>query len=741
MEDKFINQWKIIDQIETGGFSTIYKVSDDNNNIYVIKKLDLPLSDDLLLEFLRSGYLSKQEMNDYALSQIQKEISILERYKDNENILKLYEVKEEKNLSGKSYYLRMEYATNIKKHFSKNNFTDEEIIKMSIDICSALEELEKNNIVHTDIKPGNIFISENKYKLGDFGSSVEINKEVPITIFGTMNYMAPEIYKKQKVDFSTDIYSLGLVMYSLLNGNLPFVSSTTPSNVAFEKRMNGEKIMPIFGIKEKLMNIIIKACSFDKENRYKNATEMKEALIDVISNANNVEIKQVESPKQKIMGILTPQIHKQQNEEIINNYTPIESEPTISIYDTELLNINRKNAIDFEEKKKKKRLKISINHKIKKYLSFILLFLLIPGGIYANYAINKTCDEGYINVAGRCLKGKYTCPEEYTLNKNNKCQKVKSIQEAKITKKCIDNENYYYDEKTNLCKPTKVVQMQQKPTCVIDGFQYNTSTKKCERTEVTDAYPQYSCSKDYNLVGDTCVKEQIDSHNPTVRYTCPSGYSSSGSGASMKCSKNVTQSTSPTIDYSCPDGYTLSGETCTKTTNVEYNWYMPSCPSGCSFKGSYYSSCECKTTATKTPVCLSGYTLNSSKNQCTKTTKEEIPANPNYECKSTGYVYNPIDGKCYNSDVSANVNTIKAKVNYICVTGGRINNKKCYTTISQDPVTMPSCPDGYETNGVVCVPSGKDHPPVIKYSCSRAYTLNEGRCEIYTYKPATPVFD
>ena len=104
---------------------------------------------------------------------------------------------------------------------------EKETIKLGIDLCKALEYCQQLNIIHRDIKPENIFVSRfGDFKLGDFGIARELEKTMSsLSKKGTYSYMAPEMYKGERYDNSVDIYSLGIVLYKIMNKNrLPFLN-------------------------------------------------------------------------------------------------------------------------------------------------------------------------------------------------------------------------------------------------------------------------------------------------------------------------------------------------------------------------------------------------------------------------------------------------------------------------------------------------------------------------------------
>ena len=210
MEANLLNKtYKIIDDIGEGGFGKTFKVFNiENNEIYVIKKIPL---------------------KDKDLEQIQKEAEILSSI-HNENIVKYFE----SFTDNEYFYIVMEYCQglDLKKYINKykkekgNKRMDPNIIyKYIIDICKGLKEIHSNNIIHRDIKPDNLLITENnKIKICDFGISKQLgpNNNYANTTIGTLYYCAPEIFDKKPYNNKIDIWSLGCVIYELCTKKLCF---------------------------------------------------------------------------------------------------------------------------------------------------------------------------------------------------------------------------------------------------------------------------------------------------------------------------------------------------------------------------------------------------------------------------------------------------------------------------------------------------------------------------------------
>src|SRR5699024_9189261 len=149
--------------------------------------------------------------------------------------------------------IRMELLKPLNEYTRKRTITRQDVIRLGIDLCKALELCQKYNIIHRDVKPENIFISDaGDYKLGDFGIARTVEKTTSgLSNKGTYTYMAPEVYKGEAYGSTVDIYSLGIVLYRLLNGNrTPFLPAA-PAPIthadrenALVKRLSGAVLPP-----------------------------------------------------------------------------------------------------------------------------------------------------------------------------------------------------------------------------------------------------------------------------------------------------------------------------------------------------------------------------------------------------------------------------------------------------------------------------------------------------------------
>ena len=292
--NEFWPEWKILEEIGEGGFGKVYKAVDEEAGFPVysaIKVLSIP-STHAELDAMRSEGLSESESKLYfkeLVDNFVNEIKLMHTLKGAPNIVTVegFKILEKKGEIGWDIYIRMELLTSFKDYLKNHTFGESEAVRLGIDIASALESCQKENIIHRDIKPANIFIDKyGHFKLGDFGIAKELEKTTgAVSSKGTYSYMAPEVARGMRYDSSVDIYSLGLVMYSLLNNNRPPFIDPHGNDVGYnqrkaanDRRLSGENFPVPCNAPPGLANVILKACSFNPAYRYKTASEFKTAL-------------------------------------------------------------------------------------------------------------------------------------------------------------------------------------------------------------------------------------------------------------------------------------------------------------------------------------------------------------------------------------------------------------------------------------------------------------------------------
>lgn len=287
-------EWEVEKQLGKGSYGVVYQAVRRDNHIQsraAIKVISIPI-DASEIDSLRSEGLSIDGAKTYfqgIVDDFVGEIQIMNALKGVQNIVSVedYKVVERTGEIGWDIYIRMELLTPFNSYVCDKQLTEAEVIKLGADICTALEVCAKRNIIHRDIKPENIFVNDFGYfKLGDFGVARKLeNATGGLSQKGTFNYMAPEVATGTHYDARVDVYSLGVVLYRLLNQNrLPFIESEqqllnpNERKNAVERRLRGEQMKPPCAASAQVAAAILRACAFNPENRFANATEMKEAL-------------------------------------------------------------------------------------------------------------------------------------------------------------------------------------------------------------------------------------------------------------------------------------------------------------------------------------------------------------------------------------------------------------------------------------------------------------------------------
>lgn len=288
-------KWEVVSVLGQGGFGKVYKVKRETFGEVTygaVKVVKIPSDIREVDEMASSGLTADGIKNYYKemVIHLLDEIKMMEKMKSASHIVSIedYEVVENTNGFGWTIYIRMELLTNLLDYIKENSMEQADVENMGIQILKALEFCHARNIIHRDIKPGNIFISEfGEYKLGDFGISREMEKaNATMSQKGTKSYMAPEMIRFGKYGKTVDLYALGLTMYELLNhGRMPFLPPypeafyPNDKEQAITKRLFGDPIPDAACAGEGLNRILKKACTYKPEERFQTAKEMSDAIM------------------------------------------------------------------------------------------------------------------------------------------------------------------------------------------------------------------------------------------------------------------------------------------------------------------------------------------------------------------------------------------------------------------------------------------------------------------------------
>ena len=287
------NRYEILEKIGNGGMATVYKA-----RCHVLNR-------NVAVKVLKEEFTTDAEFVKRFNIEAQSAASL-----SHPNIVSIYDVGNE----GDIYYIVMEL---VQGKTLKEIITDEGIlpwkwtVNIAIQIASALEVAHRHNIVHRDIKPHNIIITEDgTAKVTDFGIAKAVSNST-ITSFGatigSVHYFSPEQARGGYTDAKSDLYSLGVVMYEMLTGKVPF-DADTPVSVAL-KHMQEVPVEPKTlnpTIPDSVNKIIIKAMQKEPSLRYISATEMLTDLKESIKNPNGnfvVMSKAVTDEPTRVMSV------------------------------------------------------------------------------------------------------------------------------------------------------------------------------------------------------------------------------------------------------------------------------------------------------------------------------------------------------------------------------------------------------------------------------------------------------
>ncbi|MGH4050502.1 MAG: Stk1 family PASTA domain-containing Ser/Thr kinase [Clostridium sp.] len=349
------SRYELLEKIGEGGMAIVYKARCQLLNRYVaVKILKEEFSNNI--DFMEK--FKKEALSVASLS--------------SNNIVNIYDVGQERDIN----YIVMEYikGKTLKEIIVQNGSMNYNLVlDYGMQIAKALECAHKNNIIHRDIKPHNILVTEDgTVKVTDFGiakaaSSVTITNTS--TVMGSAHYFSPEQAKGSFVDFRTDIYSFGIVLYEMVTGRVPY-DADSPVSVALKhiqevvvppKQINGN-------VPENLNKLILKAIEKEPIKRYQTAKEIFLDLQRIQNNSSySIATSSMENEYTRVMAPVNVEDHKNEDED--------------------------KNKNKNENENLKPKVKNNKNNKTKiiVIIAFILLILLgsAAGLLLRNYITNK----------------------------------------------------------------------------------------------------------------------------------------------------------------------------------------------------------------------------------------------------------------------------------------------------------------------------------------------------------------
>ena len=266
-------EWRITEKVGEGSFGCVYKAerSERGQTFYsAVKLITIPGSSEEWDSVLKEAGTEEgaKAYFENLLEDCIQEVGTMEYFHGNSYIVSVedFKVLEYEDCVSWELFIRMEFLESFAEYCAGRDFQEDEIIRLGIDLSQALCCLKKCSIVHRDIKPENIFVSRfGNFKLGDFGIARRMEKSLgALSKKGTDSYMAPEMYHGETYDGRASL-DKQLITYR-------------DKENALEKRMAGEELPPPAEADEALAGIILKACAYDPEERYKEPEELLDAL-------------------------------------------------------------------------------------------------------------------------------------------------------------------------------------------------------------------------------------------------------------------------------------------------------------------------------------------------------------------------------------------------------------------------------------------------------------------------------
>ncbi|CDB31753.1 serine/threonine protein kinase with PASTA sensor(S) [Clostridium sp. CAG:575] len=408
------NRYEMIKKIGNGGMATVYKATDLVLKRYVAVKI------------LRDEFTTDEEFIKRFETEAQSAARLT-----HPNIVSIFDVGVDNGI----YYIVMEL---IQGKTLKEIITEERgplpwkwSVNVAIQIASALEMAHKNNIIHRDIKPHNIIITEDGIaKVTDFGIAKAVSNST-ITAFGTtigsVHYFSPEHARGGYTDAKSDLYSLGVVMYEMVTGKVPF-DADTPVSVAL-KHMQEEPVPPIEenpNLPESINQIILKALKKDPMFRYQTSTEMLQDLRMALKNPNGDFVSNDDyDPTARTQRISTEELEREQRKQKNNK--------------------KQNKFVGFIKKHKK----------LSTFLGLVILFFLAFGGTILFLNVTNPKEVSLPNVVGLSKEEAQKTIEDLKLKFEIKSEEYN----AEVEKDCIISQDPTYTEKYNNVKEGSTVKV------------------------------------------------------------------------------------------------------------------------------------------------------------------------------------------------------------------------------------------------------------------------------------------
>ena len=312
--------WEVIRKLGEGSFGGVYEIHrtlpDGRVEKAALKKLTVPKDNSEIRE-LYSQSFSKENITAHYKDQMRElvnEYTLTQELNGCRNVVACHDVQCVQHTDGIGWdiYIRMELLKPL-KHVLSADYQEMAVLKLGLSLCNALLACQEHHIVHRDIKPENILVSDRgEFKLGDFGIAKVSEKTATGTMTGTMGYMAPEVANRWHYGAQADIYSLGMVLYWMMNRRtlpfLPFpptIPTAAQRQEAANRRFAGESFPPPVNGSQELKTIVMKACAFSTDKRYPTVRELRQDLYACYQQRRAGKTADVSTPADTDEAVLT----------------------------------------------------------------------------------------------------------------------------------------------------------------------------------------------------------------------------------------------------------------------------------------------------------------------------------------------------------------------------------------------------------------------------------------------------
>ena len=297
MASEFTNaswlDWEVVRKIGEGSFGGVYEIHRTLPGGRVekcaLKKLSVPRNDGEIQELISQSFSTESITAHYKnqMGELVNEYSLTQELSSCKNVVGCYDVRfiQHDDGIGWDIYIRMELLNPLRQALSAE-YQEATVLRLGLDMCNALLACQEHSIIHRDIKPENILVSDRgEFKLGDFGIAKVSERTGTGTMTGTIGYMAPEVANRQHYGPQADIYSLGMVLYWMMNRRtLPFlpyppaIPTAVQRQEAANRRLAGEAFPPPAHGSAELKAIVMKACAYSPAERCQSVRELQQAL-------------------------------------------------------------------------------------------------------------------------------------------------------------------------------------------------------------------------------------------------------------------------------------------------------------------------------------------------------------------------------------------------------------------------------------------------------------------------------